>query len=60
MLKKILLIFFAGSLTTALISFTPPKPVLRTIIVDAGHGGVDQGAPGLESTEAKIALEISR
>lgn len=35
------------------------KPVLRTIIVDAGHGGKDQGAKGLISTEAAIALDIA-
>ena len=35
------------------------KPQLRTIIVDAGHGGKDQGAKGLISTEAAIALDIA-
>jgi N-acetylmuramoyl-L-alanine amidase len=35
------------------------KPLLRTIIVDAGHGGKDQGAKGLISTEAAIALDIA-
>jgi len=37
----------------------PQKPLLRTIIVDAGHGGADQGARGLVSTEAAIALDIA-
>lgn len=37
----------------------PQKPTLRTIIVDAGHGGRDQGAKGLISTEAAIALDIA-
>jgi N-acetylmuramoyl-L-alanine amidase len=37
----------------------PQKPILRTIIVDAGHGGKDQGAKGLISTEAAIALDIA-
>ncbi|HEY0678549.1 MAG TPA: N-acetylmuramoyl-L-alanine amidase [Chitinophagaceae bacterium] len=35
------------------------KPTLRTIIIDAGHGGRDQGAKGLISTEAAIALDIA-
>jgi N-acetylmuramoyl-L-alanine amidase len=37
----------------------PQRPTLRTIIVDAGHGGRDQGAKGLLSTEAAIALDIA-
>lgn len=32
---------------------------INTIIVDAGHGGKDQGAKGTYSTEAQIALQIS-
>jgi len=35
------------------------KPVLATIIIDPGHGGVDHGADGLYSTEANVALSIS-
>jgi N-acetylmuramoyl-L-alanine amidase len=35
------------------------KPVLSTIIIDPGHGGVDPGATGQISTEAAIALSIS-
>ena len=35
------------------------KPALSTIIIDAGHGGVDPGATGQQSTEAEIALSIS-
>ncbi|MBE7169876.1 MAG: N-acetylmuramoyl-L-alanine amidase [Williamsia sp.] len=34
------------------------KPVLKTIIVDPGHGGTDQGAHGLFSTEADVALGV--
>lgn len=63
--------FFVWALTTsflpALFSFTESattdpgkkkkKPV-QTIIIDPGHGGKDQGAPGLISTEAKISLEV--
>lgn len=35
------------------------KSRINTIIVDAGHGGKDQGAKGTYSTEAQIALQIS-
>jgi N-acetylmuramoyl-L-alanine amidase len=32
---------------------------INTIIVDAGHGGTDQGARGKYSTEAQITLKLS-
>jgi N-acetylmuramoyl-L-alanine amidase len=32
---------------------------IKTIIVDAGHGGTDQGARGRYSTEAQITLQIA-
>jgi len=35
------------------------KPVLHTIIIDAGHGGRDVGAKGLITTEAEVALDIA-
>lgn len=35
------------------------KPVLGTIIIDPGHGGIDPGAHGQFSTEAAVALSIS-
>ncbi len=39
----------------------PPrlKPVLRTIIIDPGHGGFDPGTHGLFSKEKDVALAIS-
>ncbi|HAK11299.1 MAG TPA: N-acetylmuramoyl-L-alanine amidase, partial [Chitinophagaceae bacterium] len=37
----------------------PQRPALRRIVIDAGHGGSDQGAKGELSTEANIALNIS-
>jgi N-acetylmuramoyl-L-alanine amidase len=37
----------------------PAKPVLSTIIVDAGHGGVDPGALGQVNTEANVSLSIA-
>lgn len=35
------------------------KNALRTVIIDAGHGGRDPGARGLVSTEAELALSIA-
>jgi N-acetylmuramoyl-L-alanine amidase len=37
----------------------PQRPSLRRIVIDAGHGGSDQGAKGELSTEANIALNIA-
>ncbi len=37
----------------------PLPPVLRTLIIDPGHGGKDPGAHGLHSHEADIALEVA-
>lgn len=37
----------------------PGKPPLRTIVIDAGHGGSDIGAVGKYSYEKDIALAIS-
>lgn len=34
-------------------------PRIRTIIVDPGHGGSDQGAKGRYSTEAQLTLQLS-
>ena len=34
------------------------KPILKTIIIDPGHGGTDPGAHGLFSTEAEVALGV--
>jgi N-acetylmuramoyl-L-alanine amidase len=38
---------------------TRSGPRIKTIIVDAGHGGSDQGARGRYSTEAQITLKLS-
>lgn len=42
-------------------SWAQPKSgsKIRTIIVDAGHGGTDVGARGRYSTEAQLTLQIS-
>lgn len=55
------------SLSIALIAITsfvnapapPQKPALKTIIVDAGHGGKAIGARGKYSTEKKVCLAIA-
>jgi N-acetylmuramoyl-L-alanine amidase len=33
--------------------------VIKTVIIDAGHGGRDPGAQGLISTEAQVSLEVA-
>ena len=35
------------------------SPKIRTIIIDAGHGGSDVGARGTYSTEAQITLQLA-
>lgn len=61
MTKRTLIIVFLATLIPVFYSFTVPlnqrKP-FKTIIIDPGHGGKDQGARGLISTEAQICLEI--
>lgn len=52
--------FVAGIFLFAGISASAQqKSVLGTIIIDPGHGGIDQGARGQVTTEAAIALSIS-
>lgn len=42
-------------------SQTPSKaPRIKTIIVDAGHGGTDPGAKGSYSTESEITLQLAK
>ena len=62
MLNKIFGSFGLIISLTALFSFSNKhiqKPVIRTIVVDAGHGGYDVGARGLFSTEADVSLAIA-
>ena len=59
--------FFTAILILLLSSFqipsattgAQPKNVLKTIIIDPGHGLPDPGAEGLNSTEAENALDIA-
>lgn len=65
MIKKITCYLLISTVFTILTSFhTEPvaatqKPVIRTIIIDAGHGGSDRGARGDYSFEKDICLDIA-
>jgi len=50
----IVIFFLIAHVTTA-----QNKGRINTIIVDAGHGGTDQGAKGSYSTEAQITLQLA-
>lgn len=53
-------VFFSFTLLSLSIGFAQsPKKVLRTIIIDPGHGGIDPGARGSYSTEAAVSLDVS-
>lgn len=60
MLKKTSLVFAFFCLSAVLISSTTEKKqkAVRTIIIDAGHGGHDVGAKGDFSYEKDICLDI--
>lgn len=66
--KKIIILFISLMLSLSLISFSQIKMVSNnniidiepTIIIDAGHGGEDGGAIGIDNTpEKNINLDIS-
>jgi N-acetylmuramoyl-L-alanine amidase len=41
--------------------FTPAVPALRTVVIDPGHGGDEQGARGVGGTlEKDVALDVAR
>lgn len=68
MVKRTLLIFCAAALSITIVSFHNGEPtrqkVIRTIIVDAGHGimenGGHNGAKGAYSYEDDICLAVSK
>lgn len=65
MLSRALIFFTTISFTVVLLSFsdksneTPPRAMIRTLIIDPGHGGFDGGAKGSFSTEAEVSLAVS-
>lgn len=60
MIKATLLTFLAGIISFTSFHARPSqKAVLRTIIIDPGHGGFDYGCSGLFSREKDVALSIS-
>ena len=65
-MKRSLFFSLLLSSTIILFSFIDEKKkqeanraTIRTIIIDPGHGGIDQGAKGAYSTEADVSLEVS-
>lgn len=61
MLKKIFIPLSCCLLLPFFFAFTNEKPApVKTIIIDPGHGGADQGADGLVSTEAQVTLALSK
>lgn len=65
MLKRFIAVllcsFIVVSFSSYRIAFKTPsqKPLLRKIIVDAGHGGHDVGARGKYSTEKDVSLAVA-
>src|ERR1700756_4526383 len=62
MIKKLRLTSFLFLLVVSVPSAAfcqASKKMLRTIIIDPGHGGLDQGAKGSFSTEAEVSLAVS-
>lgn len=61
-MKKLFIISFLGIATIFWTSFVPKfKPVfgVKTVVIDAGHGGKDPGCHGLKYKEKDIALAVA-
>ncbi|HOC16835.1 MAG TPA: N-acetylmuramoyl-L-alanine amidase [Vicinamibacterales bacterium] len=44
-----------------LVNLAPPRPSVRTVVIDAGHGGDEQGASGPSGAlEKEVALAVAR
>jgi N-acetylmuramoyl-L-alanine amidase len=62
MTKKMTCLLILSVIVCAITAFTtrpPQKAIIRTIIIDPGHGGFDPGTEGLFSKEKDVALAIS-
>lgn len=61
MLKRIIFLLPFLFFLLMIFSFSnePTAPV-KTVIIDPGHGGGDQGADGVYSTEAQVTLALSK
>ncbi|MCO5239149.1 MAG: N-acetylmuramoyl-L-alanine amidase [Chitinophagaceae bacterium] len=57
--KNIAVSFFLFSFFITPACFSQTQSRIKTIIVDAGHGGADQGAKGAYSTEAQLTLQLA-
>jgi N-acetylmuramoyl-L-alanine amidase len=67
MIRRTLVFFIVASFCLTIFSFVSgekttrtKQKVVRTIIIDAGHGGTDGGAKGAYSYEKDICLAISK
>ena len=64
-MKRALLLVIPIFISILLLSFTghnqeQPRPsLIRTLIIDAGHGGIDPGARGSFSSEADVSLDVA-
>lgn len=59
--SSLLGLFSAVFMSSLCFSQVPKKaPRVKTIIIDAGHGGEEPGARGTYSTEAQITLQIAK
>ena len=59
--RRIISILLCIALLPLAFAFKDPpvqKKGVQTIVIDPGHGGRDQGAKGLITTEAKVALAV--
>lgn len=61
-MKRVIIIVTLLLLTTVIYSFAPANKNgyrIRTIVIDAGHGGHDTGCLGSEAKEKQVALAIA-
>ena len=64
-MKRTILFVFPICISILLLSFSGKnqeysRPALiRTLIIDPGHGGLDPGAKGNFSTEAEVSLNVA-